>query len=225
MNSLDYLHLQLRLEGKEVVHGNLLRQVESVPGEAMPLMILAKLVEEQVVAFYDESLSPELCAKLSGQIHSAEDTNIQPILHILHSQGFVVEVAHYKTYVFPENFKGLAVQEVKQFSNRDSQVKAFGFNSFAEEVYAAERDGRIVSACVSARENDFCGEAWVYTADGNRRQGFAQRVVSAWAGSLLSANKIPFYSHKMENTASANLAKRLGLETVFEETVISYGEA
>ena len=31
MNLLDYLHLQLRLEGKEIIRGNLLTQVEVVP--------------------------------------------------------------------------------------------------------------------------------------------------------------------------------------------------
>ena len=225
MNSLEYLRLQLRLEGKEIIDGNLLRQVEVVPGEEMPLLVLAQLAEEQVTVFYDGSLSPELREKLNEQVHSVKFPNVDPILHFLQSLEFTVEVSHYKTYIFPERYKSLSFEEIRQFSKRNPKVKAFGFNSFAEEVYAAERDERIVSACVSARENDFCGEAWVYTDEQYRHQGFAQKVVVAWAESLLSTNKIPFYSHKIENIASANLVKRLGLESVFEEIVISYAEA
>jgi hypothetical protein len=43
MNLLDYLRLQLRLEGKEIVSDNLLRQVEIVPDEEMPLFLIAQL--------------------------------------------------------------------------------------------------------------------------------------------------------------------------------------
>jgi predicted GNAT family acetyltransferase len=55
-----------------------------------------------------------------------------------------------------------------------------------------------------------------------RHQGFAQRVVSAWAMRLISVGKVPFYSHKIQNIASTNLAKRLGLQPVFEEIVFTY---
>jgi hypothetical protein len=47
-----------------------------------------------------------------------------------------------------------------------------------------------------------------------------KQVVRAWARSLLEAGKVPFYSHKIENRASANLARRLGLQPVFEEIAI-----
>ena len=39
MNPHEYLRLQLRLEGKEIINDNSLRQVEVVSGENMPLMI------------------------------------------------------------------------------------------------------------------------------------------------------------------------------------------
>jgi GNAT superfamily N-acetyltransferase len=221
MNPLDYLHLQLRLEGKQVIDANLLRQVEIVPGEELPLMILAQLAQERVAAFYDESLTSEIRTRLNGQIGSMEFPKVDSILRFLQSLGYTLQVGHYKTYVFPADYHRLTFEEVKQFSKRHPKIQAFGFDQFAEEVYAMEQAGKIISACVSARENDFCGEAWVYTDDPYRRQGFAQKVVGIWARNLISANKIPFYSHTIENTASANLAKRLGLMLVFEEIVIS----
>ena len=111
--------------------------------------------------------------------------------------------------------------EVICVSKHDPKVTAFGFDSFAEEVYAIERNGVLVSACVSTRENKECGEAWVYTDIDFRNQGLAQKVVNVWAGSLMDAAKVPFYSHVRENVSSASLARKLGLQPVFEEISIT----
>ena len=53
MKPLDYLRLQLRLEGKEIIGDNLLRQVEVVPDEEMPLFLIAQLADEYLVAYFD----------------------------------------------------------------------------------------------------------------------------------------------------------------------------
>ena len=115
----------------------------------------------------------------------------------------------------------MEANEVKLYSKTDPKIQAFGFDGFTEQVHAIERDGGVVSACVSTRENAHCGEAWVFTDPSCRHQGLAQKVVSAWAKSLLSVNKVPFYSHKMDNIESTKLAKMLNLESVFEEITIS----
>jgi predicted GNAT family acetyltransferase len=111
--------------------------------------------------------------------------------------------------------------DVQCLSKQDARVKAFGFDGFAEQVYAVEQNGGLASACVSTRENHACGEAWVYSAPEYRRQGFAQRAVRAWARSLLEAGKVPFYSHSIKNEASASLARKLGLLPLFEEIAIT----
>ena len=111
--------------------------------------------------------------------------------------------------------------EVKLYPKSDIKIQAFYFDGFTEQVHAIERDGKIVSACVSAKENDHCGEAWVTTNENYRHQGLAQKVVSIWARDLMLTGKIPLYSHKITNLGSAKLAKRLGLEPVFEEIMIS----
>ena len=220
MDAIDYLHLQLRLEGKDVVGTDSLRQVEIVSDEEMPLMLIALLADKQVVAYYDEALSIGLHTELTQRIQNAALPNLDALLDFLGTQNISSTVGHYKTYIFlekPANFDG-----VNCYTKHDPKVKAFGFDGFAEQVYAIERDGRIVSACVSTRENNYCGEAWVYTDPEYRNLGFAQQVVCVWAQCMMKTGKVPFYSHKMENTASANLAKRLGLQPIFEEIVISY---
>jgi hypothetical protein len=158
---------------------------------------------------------------LSLCISAIEFPKIDPLLDILNSYKIQSEVGHYKTYLFPSNTANWIDPEVTYLCKHDPKVHAFGFDHFAEQVYAIERDIRIVSACVSTRENEKCGEAWVYTNPQYRHQGFAKKVVSAWATSLLRAGKIPFYSHKISNVASCSLARALGLQPVFEEISIT----
>lgn len=219
MQPLAYLHLQLRLEGKEIVRGSFLREVEAVPGEEMPLMLIAQLTNASLVAYYDEALGRDLQETLAASFVDIEFPNIDPLRNVLKNWNLQFDVGHYKTYVFPS----IPVHDeaVLCLSKHDKKVKEFGFDGFAEQVYVIEKEGKVLSACVSARENERGGEAWVYTTPEYRQQGFAQRVVKAWARSLMCAGKAPFYSHKIENKASANLAGRLKLEPVFEEIVIS----
>jgi len=221
MNPLDFLHIQLRLEGKQVISDNLLRQVEVIPDEEMPLVAVTFLSSNELVVYYDEAFAQELRDEINKQILSLRFPNINPIVNTLQSHNLKLEIGHYKTYAFPEHYKDMELDEVKRCSNTDPKIQAFDFGGFAEHVYAIERDGRIVSACVSAKENDRCGEAWVLTDENYRHRGLAQKVVSMWAKYLMSVGKVPLYSHKIFNNGSAQLAKRLGLEPVFEEITVS----
>jgi hypothetical protein len=214
--------MQLRLEGKRPVESDRLRQVEIVPDEDIPLILIAQLTDDQRIVYYDETLSSELHTELSKRIQNVTFPAIESLLAFLRSKNISFEVGHYKTYIFPSGFAELLDGNVIRLHKEDLSVQAFGFDGFSEEVYAIECDGRIISACVSARENEFCGEAWVFTDPEFRNQGNAEKVVGVWAKSLISAGKVPFYSHKIENNPSANLAKCLGLQLVFEEIVISY---
>ena len=59
MEPLAYLHLQMRLEGKMLVRERFMRQVEAVPDENMPLLLIAQLANEQLVTYYDEAIPPD----------------------------------------------------------------------------------------------------------------------------------------------------------------------
>jgi GNAT superfamily N-acetyltransferase len=217
MELLTYLHLQMRLEGKGISQGCSMRQVEVVPDEEMPLILIARLANEELIVYYDEAIPPNLQKQLSAM--HIDFPEVIPFLEILKSLNRQCEVGHYKTYVFPP--QPILETDVLCLSKNDSRVQALGFDGFAKEVYALAYDDRLVSACVSTRENERCGEAWVYTVPEYRKRGFAQKVVQAWARSLMEAGKVPFYSHNLKNEASANLAKKLGLLPVFEEISIT----
>lgn len=219
MDPLAYLHLQMRLEGKALVNGPFMRQVEVVEDEEMPWMLIAHLANQELVTYYDEAISLDLQEELAANFLEIQFPDVDLLLTVLKSHDLDYEVGYYKTYVFPS--QPAKEMHVTCLSKHDPKVKVFGFNGFAEHIYAVERDSRIVSACVSSRENVKCGEAWVYTDDQYRNQGLAQMVVNTWAGSLMENGKIPFYSHKIENKASSSLARKLGLQPVFEEIAIT----
>ena len=52
------------------------------------------------------------------------------------------------------------------------------------------RDGQIVSRCVSSRESELAGEAWVRTLPTYQGNGFMSQVVAAWASALMCAGKL-----------------------------------
>jgi GNAT superfamily N-acetyltransferase len=209
----------MRLEGIEVFDGCFLRQIEFMPGEDLPLMLIAQLFHGECRAYYGEFIPPGLQQVLTANIPIIQFPAMEPLQDILTKYGIQFEVGRYKTYMFSSI--PIQAMDVLRVSKHSSDIKAFSFDGFAEDVFAIQHKGMIVSACVSVRENEKCGEAWVYTAPEYRHQGFAQKVVNAWAGSLMSAGKVPFYSHKIENIASANLARKLRLQPVFEEIAVT----
>jgi GNAT superfamily N-acetyltransferase len=211
----------MQLEGMAVIGDRLVKEGEVPSDEELPLLLIAQLTTREVVTYYNEGIPADLQRMLAECIHTLEFPGIDPLLDMLASQNMPVRAHHFLTYLFPLHPDNPTDRVVMRYGRQDPRVQAIGFGGFAEHVFGIESDGRIASACVSARENEQCGEAWVYTDPAYRDQGLAQKVVGAWAKSLTMAGKIPFYSHEFDNTASAGLAKRLGLEPIFEELNIT----
>jgi RimJ/RimL family protein N-acetyltransferase len=217
--SLDYLHLQMKLEGKGFNQECLLVRL-GPDAEEIPLVLLAHTADRQTVIYFNEALPVELQIELSDRVSQFEFSNQEIFIEPIRAWGIRTKAGHYKTYIFPEQVARVDVKEVRRFSKSDPRVIAFGFDGLADVVYVIENNGMILSACVSSRQNHESAEAWVYTAPEHRRKGLAQMVVTAWAHSMLKAGIVPFYSHEIENTASANLAQSLQLIPVFEEISI-----
>lgn len=79
----------------------------------------------------------------------------------------------------------------------------------------------VLSRCSSSRQNDSAAEAWVWTDEGARRQGYGRRCAAAWVNDALRRDKVPFYSHAHNNLASRQLARSLGLAWVFDACGLS----
>ena len=92
MDPLTYLHLQMRLEGKGLVNEHLIRrtaalvrQVEVVPDEKLPLMLIAHLASQEMVVYYDEAIVPDLQKELAASIHNIEFPKVDPLFNVLKS--------------------------------------------------------------------------------------------------------------------------------------------
>ncbi len=207
----------MELEGIQRVGRDLIVR-RSPDVEDFPLALLAETCDGETVVCFDDLLPAEVYYQLSKS--GGGPFEMQAAMRILESVGIPWTVNRFRTYVCPDAPGSGNTTGVTCFSHHDPKVAAFGFDGLADSVYGIERDGRIISACLSSRQNSKAGEAWVFTHPDHRRKGLAQQVVLAWAASLRKEGIIPFYSHAMENTNSALLAKKLNLTYVFEETVI-----
>ena len=154
------------------------------------------------------------------QIHEITFSDSEQLIGQMRSHNIPIKVGRYKTYIFPDSMEERNTNGVLRLSRSDTRVKDFGFGELGNSIYALLREGVIVSACVSARENNECAESWVFTSPENRRKGFAQKVVLAWAKEKIGSGIIPFYSHEDDNIPSMELANKLGLIPVFEEISI-----
>ena len=216
MDSVEYLHIQMELEGLHLNQDGLIASL-GPEHDDHPLVIIAQTVDGRTVTYLYEMLPVRLRAELSVYRTQVSFLNIDALLNLLDSYGIRCKVEHYKTYVFPACYAEADTSRVTCFRHDDPKIKSFGFNKLADQVYAVEQDGVILSACVSVRQNVKCAESWVFTASGHRGRGLAQLAVTAWAKNVMRDGIVPFYSHKIDNIASANLANKLGLIPVFEE--------
>ncbi len=222
MHPLTYLHLQMGLEGVGLIGDRLMRELDAGPDGILPLLLMARLSTREIVVYYNQDLPPGTPRKLSAILGGTKFPDVRPVLKALELDSRQVKVGHSITHIFLNNSGKSFDGDVGQYSGNSPQVTSIGYHGQAEHLFGIECDGRVVSACVSARENEHCGKAWVFTDPAYRNRGHASKVVQAWANSLISVGKIPFYSHEAGDAASAGLVKRLGLHPVFEEINISY---
>ncbi len=217
MKPVDLLKLQMELEGIKVQDDTFITRLDPDVTE-FPLVLFASTSDKQKLIYFDCTLSPDLSNKLiSSDLNSF---NVESAIETFATFGVNTKSDSFRTYTFPDNIVIADDRKVKIFKQDDPKVIAYGFNGMANEIYAIEEDGRLISACVSARQNKKCAEAWVFTDPNHRRKGFARQVVMSWAAHSQHNGIIPFYSHEIRNTSSANLAGKLNLLHIFDETVI-----
>lgn len=73
------------------------------------------------------------------------------------------------------------------------------------------RDGVAVARCSCSRRTERVAEAGVDTIEPHRGQGLAPAVTAAWAIAVRASGRLPLYSTSWENTASRQVAAKLGL--------------
>ncbi|HEX5414843.1 MAG TPA: GNAT family N-acetyltransferase [Chloroflexota bacterium] len=205
-------HLHLECIGLDL-RGRLAR----IPGPS-PDDISRVYVSEQadgIRTFFREDLREDLVARLQA-IEPADMYRLPRwVAEILAEDAPCEEWSECISYVFPDDLPATPRVRRLAVNDRDEGLLIAAYDPELLDrpgpVFAIVEDGRIVSSCSSARENDAAGEAWVRTQLAYRRRGLARQVTAAWAADLARQGKIAFYSHRSDNPASAALARSLGL--------------
>ncbi|HUG15124.1 MAG TPA: GNAT family N-acetyltransferase [Thermomicrobiales bacterium] len=78
-------------------------------------------------------------------------------------------------------------------------------------------DGKVAAQAWTVAGNALASEVEVETLEDYRRRGYARQVVAAWAADALAQGKAVFYSHVVDNVASAGVTRSLGLIHLSDE--------
>ena len=166
-----------------------------------------------IETFFRADLRDDLIVRLQAIEPALIYREPRRVAEILAEDAPCEDWSEFISYVFPPDLP--ATPRVRRLdADRDGLLIAAYDPELVERpwpVFAIVEAGRIVSACISARENDAAGEAWVRTLPAYRRRGFAREVTTAWAADLARQGKVAFYSHRVDNPASAAVARGLGL--------------
>ena len=118
-------------------------------------------------------------------------------------------------YRFPERIR--QPQNVVRIGEDNSDLLRtylpdwMGDAELSQPVVVRTVDGDAVSICCCARQTSRAAEAGLETAKAFRGRGYAGAVVAAWARAVRELGRIPLYSHALENEASRNVARKLGM--------------
>ncbi len=130
-----------------------------------------------------------------------------------------LNVSRFRTYLFPDSLSPADFPDAVRLTDSHwNLIRKYDekINPSYQTIFGLIADNRVVSTCESARENAHAGEAWVRTLPKYRGRGFARQVTAAWGCYLKQQGKVPFYSHRPDNTASRALASSLGLIPIFD---------
>lgn len=217
MKPIRYLLCQMELEGIRILADHLIGRVSSDTPD-FPLMIVASTTDGQRLVVVDDRLPRYLRTALLES--KPEFSRVEAAVRILEVCGIVARANEYRTYVFPEQLVVEVREQVTPLATNHPRVKALGMGGLPGCVYAIEKDGQVLSACASSRQNHRSAEAWVVTHPKYRCRGYGRAVVAAWGMAAQAEGLIPFYTHDVRNEPSALLAQSLGLSEAFTETVI-----
>lgn len=218
MSTADPLALlltQLEVERIGVVDGDTLVRLPGERPDGIPRFYVADLVGTGALRFYRSDVPPDVRSALAALTPEQARSDFEAVHRILamHRPSDATWVG--ASYYFPDAAVGSS--EYPDVIALDRSQAAFvecfdpELVSFGWPVYAVVCDGKVVSTCVSTRETERAGEAWVQTAPEYRGRGFARQVTAAWGHALVLRGKVAFYSHASDNPASEGVARSLGL--------------
>jgi hypothetical protein len=214
---LEYVEIQLALEGIGLDVRRRLVRIPAAAKEDIPRLYVCRLPTGWA-RYFRADLPASVVDELAGLTDEACFDQQSTVRRILDRQAPCLDVWVGTSYVFP-SLPATPTPDVFRLQEADWPL-AVAFDPdlalFRAPIWVVLVDSRVVSTCVSARENDVAAEAWVQTSPEFRRRGYARQVTSAWARDVLGRGNIAFYSHRRENLASRGVALSLGLHPFVE---------
>jgi hypothetical protein len=221
MNSLDLLHVHLRLEGIGLNAGERMVRIPGPDPDEIPRLYAARFTGGHV-AYCRDDVDVTLCNR--WRTLSADEL-FGPTAQLASRLGEPLdEVWSGYSCVFTREPRGSTGHATRLTDlNLTPSNRAILANLDPEldpttrRIIGFFHQGRLVSMCASTRENAEAAEAWVETVPEHRGQGYARATVVAWAGSVLADGKLAFYSYRADNRASHALALSLGLAPFIQD--------
>ena len=204
LSPLALLHRQLELERKGVDAAGRLYRLPGDNPDDIGRVLAAHLANGDYVAYFRDDLSDTTVAELRmlepEQVHRDADQ----VMRILNGASAPESpVFRGRTFFFAT----ITALEYRDVGQRDGR-------------FVVLVDGAIAAEAWSSLSIEHAAELAVETRPEFRRRGYARQVCAAWASQQLAAGRVAFYSHSVDNTASAALARSLGVKHVMD--IVSY---
>lgn len=210
MNIFRLLQIHLELECITFDHRGDLIFLPCPDPDYLPRVYIGHHPDGYITLFHHD-LAPTLRDEINTLSPETIFQEPEPVQQILGRDAPSEKLWRGKSYLFQQRLTRDLFPDVTRIDHTQSGLFADASRIIEQPTFAVISAGEIVSACDSARENKQAAEAWVRTNEDFRRRGYARQTVLAWAHDLQAKNKIPFYSHKVENRDSEALAVSLGI--------------
>lgn len=206
--------------------GCLIATNEAVPNSA-PRVFVGRTAEGNV-SYLRRDVSEELaqhihCLTLELPLypdHRGDAEVYGAIEAAIAEAGAIASRWHGLAYAFTAPCSAVSSEATEITDGRDVLVGPFApFQTDLKAIwpfFGVLRDGRVVSACYSARLTDQAAEAGVDTDPAYRGQGLAATVVNAWRKAIEDSGRTALYSTSYDNLSSQAVARRLGLSQYAE---------
>lgn len=177
------------------------------------------IARESTLVLYRHDVPAEIRRKVNAIVQSVQNAwaDYATALHQLSAHFATQDVWIGPVFAFPDALPRF--EEPVRVLPRDGHLLAAEFPEQARTIdriqpcLAVVRDGRVVSACYTARSGH-CVDAGVDTVDGFKRMGLGAAVCAEWAQAVRDLGQVPIYSTSWENIASRRLAERLNLQWI-----------
>ncbi len=193
MNSTDMIALQIRLEYQLEKDGSL----SPNPGSSEQAYYLVYQHSQGWQAFFNRSIPQALREKLLAIGPQAAFEHPNAVISLI-DQGY-------------QTCKGGGEVFWSGYFTSQPDPAEFPLARAVDTSWVILDGGEVVCRAISVRQDEHCAEVYVETSPAYRKRGYGRQAVAAWAYAILQRGRVPFYSHKVQNTASAALAQSLGV--------------